>query len=70
MARDIAHAKIKERLDLGKACRITSKTIQCITRVRPKRRRAMLRDPSVPPPQRMDAYVDLFQSHGGSMVMG
>ncbi len=70
VARDIAHAKIKERLDRGEGM--------------PQYLRDFMvyyAGPATPPvgyasgsfgpttAGRMDAYVDLFQSHGGSMVM-
>ena len=44
VARDIAHAKLKERLDRVKACRNTSRTIRFITPVRQRRRTVCLRD--------------------------
>jgi fumarate hydratase, class I len=43
VARDIAHAKLQERLDRGEGCRITSKIIRSIMRGRPRPRKAMLR---------------------------
>ena len=43
VARDIAHAKIKERLDAGEACRSTCTTTACTTPARPRRPRATRR---------------------------
>ena len=50
VARDIAHARLKEQLDKGKSCPGTSGTILSIMRDRPKRRPVMPQAPSAPPP--------------------
>ena len=50
VARDIAHAKIKERLDAGGRCRSTCRTTACTTPVRPRRPRATRPDRSGRPP--------------------
>ena len=71
VARDIAHAKIKERLDAGEGMpqylqRLSAST----TPARRRRRRATRRARSGRRrPGRMDTYVDQFQAHGGSFVM-
>ena len=56
VGRDIAHAKLKERLDRGEDLPQTPQGMAC---------------GSMGPTTagRMDPYVDLFQSHGGSMIM-
>ncbi len=70
VARDIAHAKLKERLDAGgdlpgyfKDCPVYY--------AGPAKRPEGYASGSFGPTTagRMDPYVDLFQSHGGSMVM-
>jgi fumarate hydratase class I len=70
VARDIAHAKLKEKLDRGEDLPDYF-----------KRHPVYYAGPAKTPPGmpsgsfgpttagRMDPYVDLFQSHGGSMVM-
>lgn len=70
VARDIAHAKLKERLDRGEELPDYIKNHP-----------VLYAGPAKPPEgyacgsmgpttaNRMDPYVDLFQSHGGSMVM-
>ena len=70
VARDIAHAKLKERVDRGEGLPSYFKESM-----------VYYAGPAKTPPGyasgafgpttagRMDAYVDLFQSHGGSMVM-
>ncbi len=40
VARDLAHAKLRERLERGEDCRITSRIIRSITPAPPRRRRA------------------------------
>ena len=71
VARDLAHAKFRERLDRGRAaCPTTSRTTRSITPARPRRRRATPRARSArPPPGAWIRYVDQFQAAGGSMVM-
>ncbi|MCS5807498.1 fumarate hydratase C-terminal domain-containing protein [Klebsiella pneumoniae subsp. pneumoniae] len=66
VARDIAHAKLKELIDNGqRRCRSTSKITRSTTQVRP-RRRTVAPSGSLGPTTagRMDSYVDLLQSHG------
>ena len=70
VARDIAHAKLKERLDSG------GELPQCfkdhpVYYAGPAKKPEGLASGSFGPTTagRMDPYVDLFQSHGGSMVM-
>ena len=58
VGRDIAHAKLKERLDRGEDLP------QYI-----KDHPIYYAGPAKTPAGRMDPYVDLFQSHGGSMIM-
>ncbi|MBN1652651.1 MAG: fumarate hydratase [Deltaproteobacteria bacterium] len=70
VARDIAHAKLKERIDKGEGLPDYF-----------KRHPVYYAGPAKTPPGmpsgsfgpttagRMDSYVDLFQSHGGSLVM-
>ena len=71
VARDIAHAKIKERLDAGEPMPQYLRD-HCVYYAGPAktpegiRRRARS---APPPPGRMDAYVDEFQAAGGSLVM-
>ena len=50
VARDIAHAKLKQRLDEAADCRNTSRTTRSITPARRKRRRACPPAASAPPP--------------------
>ena len=70
VARDIAHAKIKERLDRGEPMPQYFKD-HPIYYAGPAKTPAGMPSGSFGPTTagRMDAYVDLFQSHGGSMVM-
>jgi len=70
VARDIAHAKIKERLDRGEPMPQYLKD-HPVYYAGPAKTPAGLPSGSFGPTTagRMDAYVDLFQSHGGSMVM-
>ena len=62
VGRDIAHAKLKERLDRGE-------DLPQYIKAHP----IYYAGPGKPPhgltAGRMDPYVDLFQSHGGSMIM-
>ncbi len=70
VARDIAHAKLKERLDAGEELPQYVKD-HPIYYAGPAKRPEGLASGSFGPTTagRMDSYVDLFQSHGGSMVM-
>ena len=70
VARDIAHAKIKERLDAGEPM---PQYLQdhCVYYAGPAKTPEGYASGSFGPTTagRMDAYVDQFQSAGGSMVM-
>jgi len=70
VARDIAHAKIKERLDRGEGMPEYLKQ-HPVYYAGPAKTPEGLPSGSFGPTTagRMDAYVDLFQTHGGSMVM-
>jgi fumarate hydratase class I len=70
VARDIAHAKIKERLDRGEGMPGYLKD-HPVYYAGPAKTPEGLPSGSFGPTTagRMDSYVDLFQSHGGSMVM-
>ena len=70
VARDIAHAKIKELLDRGEAMPRYLKDYM-VYYAGPAKTPVGYASGSFGPTTagRMDAYVDLFQSHGGSMVM-
>ena len=70
VARDIAHAKIKERLDRGEGMPSYLRDFM-VYYAGPAKTPAGYASGSFGPTTagRMDAYVDLFQSHGGSMVM-
>jgi fumarate hydratase class I len=70
VARDIAHAKLKERLDRGDGLPEYFKN-SMVYYAGPAKTPAGYASGSFGPTTagRMDAYVDLFQSHGGSMVM-
>jgi len=70
VARDIAHAKLKERLDRGEGLPQYLKD-HCVYYAGPAKTPAGYASGSFGPTTagRMDSYVDLFQSHGGSMVM-
>ena len=70
VARDIAHAKLKERLDQGKDLPQSFKDYMVYyagPAKQPKGRASGSFGPTTA--GRMDSYVDLFQSHGGSLVM-
>jgi fumarate hydratase class I len=70
VARDIAHAKLKERLDAGEELPQYFKDHMVYyagPAKTPKGRASGSFGPTTA--GRMDSYVDLFQSHGGSMVM-
>ncbi len=70
VARDIAHAKLKERLDAGQDLPQYIKD-HPVLYAGPAKTPKGLPCGSMGPTTagRMDSYVDLFQSHGGSMVM-
>jgi fumarate hydratase class I len=70
VGRDIAHAKIKERLDRGEEMPQYLKD-HPIYYAGPAKTPAGMACGSMGPTTagRMDSYVDLFQSHGGSMIM-
>jgi fumarate hydratase class I len=70
VARDIAHAKIKERLDAGEGMPAYLRD-HPVYYAGPAKQPAGLPSGSFGPTTagRMDSYVDLFQSHGGSLVM-
>ena len=70
VGRDIAHAKLKERLDNGEELPDYIKN-HPVLYAGPAKTPAGLPCGSMGPTTagRMDPYVDLFQSHGGSMVM-
>jgi fumarate hydratase, class I len=70
VARDIAHAKIKESLDRGEAMPQYMKDFM-VYYAGPAKTPAGYASGSFGPTTagRMDAYVDLFQSQGGSYVM-
>ena len=70
VARDIAHAKLKERLDRGEGLPQYMKD-HAVYYAGPAKTPAGYASGSFGPTTagRMDSYVDLFQHHGGSMVM-
>jgi fumarate hydratase class I len=70
VARDIAHAKLKERLDRGEGLPQYFKD-HPVYYAGPAKTPEGLPSGSFGPTTagRMDSYVDLFQSQGGSMVM-
>lgn len=70
VARDIAHAKIKDRLDRGDGLPRYMKD-HPVYYAGPAKTPAGLPSGSFGPTTagRMDSYVDLFQSHGGSLIM-
>ena len=70
VARDIAHAKLKERLDAGNGLPEYFKD-QPVYYAGPAKTPEGYASGSFGPTTagRMDSYVDLFQEHGGSMVM-
>jgi fumarate hydratase class I len=70
VARDIAHAKIKERLDRGEGLPQYMKDYAVYYAGPAKTPEGMASGSFGPTTAgRMDAYVDLFQASGGSMVM-
>ena len=70
VARDIAHAKLKERIDGGEGLPQYIKD-HMVYYAGPAKRPEGRASGSFGPTTagRMDSYVDLFQSHGGSLVM-
>jgi fumarate hydratase, class I len=70
VARDIAHAKLKERIDRGDGLPQYMKD-HCVYYAGPAKTPQGYASGSFGPTTagRMDSYVELFQSHGGSMVM-
>ena len=70
VARDIAHARLKERLDAGDGLPQYLKD-HLVYYAGPAKKPEGYASGSFGPTTagRMDSYVDLFQSHGGSMVM-
>lgn len=70
VARDIAHAKLKERLDRGEGLPQYMKN-HAVYYAGPAKTPSGYASGSFGPTTagRMDSYVDLFQQHGGSMVM-
>ncbi|HAF64723.1 fumarate hydratase [Duodenibacillus massiliensis] len=70
VARDIAHARLKERLDKGEDLPQYMKDYPVLYAGPAKTPKGMPCGSMGPTTaNRMDPYVDLFQSHGGSMVM-
>ena len=70
VARDIAHAKIKERLDAGEPMPQYLRTTRSTTPARPRPPRATPSGSFGPTTAgRMDSYVEQFQAAGGSLVM-
>jgi fumarate hydratase class I len=70
VARDIAHAKLKERLDRGEDLPQYMKDHPVYYAGPAKTPKGMASGSFGPTTAgRMDSYVDLFQSHSGSMVM-
>jgi fumarate hydratase class I len=70
VARDIAHAKLKERIDRGEGVPAYLRD-HCVYYAGPAKTPAGYASGSFGPTTagRMDSYVELFQAHGGSMVM-
>lgn len=70
VARDIAHAKLKERLDAGEGLPSYFQE-HVVYYAGPAKKPQGYASGSFGPTTagRMDSYVDLFQQHGGSMVM-
>ena len=70
VARDIAHAKLKERIDAGQGLPDYVKD-HCVYYAGPAKTPEGYASGSFGPTTagRMDSYVDLLQSNGGSMVM-
>ena len=70
VARDIAHAKLKERIDAGQGLPQYFKD-HCVYYAGPAKTPVGMASGSFGPTTagRMDSYVELFQQHGGSFVM-
>ena len=70
VARDIAHAKLKERIDRGEGLPAYMRD-HCVYYAGPAKTPVGYASGSFGPTTagRMDSYVDLFQDHGGSMIM-
>ena len=69
VARDLAHAKLRERLEPGRGCPTISRTIRSTTPDRRRRRQGYASGAFGPTTAgRMDSYVDQFQAAGGSMI--
>ena len=70
VARDIAHAKLKERLDAGEGLPQYLRDY-CVYYAGPAKTPVGYASGSFGPTTagRMDSYVDLFQANGGSLVM-
>ena len=70
VARDIAHAKLKERIDAGEGLP-QYMLDHCVYYAGPAKTPEGYASGSFGPTTagRMDSYVDLFQQHGGSLVM-
>jgi fumarate hydratase class I len=70
VARDIAHARLKERIDAGEGLPRYMKD-HCVYYAGPAKTPVGYPSGSFGPTTagRMDSYVDLFQQHGGSLVM-
>jgi fumarate hydratase class I len=70
VARDIAHAKLKERLDAGQGLPRYFQDL-CVYYAGPAKTPEGMASGSFGPTTagRMDSYVELFQKHGGSLVM-
>ena len=70
VARDIAHAKLKERIDAGDGLPQYMKD-HCVYYAGPAKTPEGYASGSFGPTTagRMDSYVELFQEHGGSLVM-
>ncbi|NLI80971.1 MAG: fumarate hydratase [Deltaproteobacteria bacterium] len=70
VGRDIAHAKLKERIDKGEGLPQYMKDHPIYYAGPAKTPKGMASGSFGPTTAgRMDSYVDLFQSHGGSMIM-
>ena len=70
VARDIAHSKLKEKLDNGKELPTYFKKYPIYYAGPAKTPKGMASGSFGPTTAgRMDSYVDLFQANGGSMVM-
>lgn len=70
VGRDIAHAKLKERIDKGEGLPQYIKDHPIYYAGPAKTPKGMASGSFGPTTAgRMDSYVDLFQSHGGSMIM-